>query len=79
MKVIKEHHEERKEMLRQASIAIGPASVEALMRETFPERHWNVMSESETFAHLEHLALGGEAERWRQDDGRLMYRVAARS
>jgi hypothetical protein len=35
------------------------------------------MAESETFAHLEHMVLAGEAERWEASDGRLMYRAAA--
>ena len=52
---IKEHHDERMEKLRDASLAIGPASVVDLSHEVFPERHWGVMAESETFAHLEHL------------------------
>jgi hypothetical protein len=72
---IKEHHFERMETLRAASIAIGPASVVDLSHELFPERHWGVMAESETFAHLEHLRGAGEAERW-DDDGALIYRVA---
>jgi hypothetical protein len=33
------------------------------------------MAESETFAHLEHLVLGGRAERW-EEHGHLLYRVA---
>jgi glyoxylase-like metal-dependent hydrolase (beta-lactamase superfamily II) len=72
---IKEHHQERMELLRTASLAIGPASVQDLSREVFPPRHWGVMAESETFAHLEHLAHDGQAERW-QDGNRLIYRVA---
>jgi glyoxylase-like metal-dependent hydrolase (beta-lactamase superfamily II) len=73
---IKEHHFERMEKLRAASLAIGPASVVTLSHELFPERHWGVMAESETFAHLEHLRGTGDAERW-DEDGTLMYRVAA--
>jgi glyoxylase-like metal-dependent hydrolase (beta-lactamase superfamily II) len=73
---IKEHHHERMEKLRTASLAIGPASVVDLSHEVFPERHWGVMAESETFAHLEHLRRDGAAERW-DEDGTLMYRVAA--
>ena len=61
---IKEHHYERMEKLRAASLAIGPASVVDLSHELFPERHWGVMAESETFAHLEHLRRADEAERW---------------
>ncbi len=74
---IKEHHFERMEKLRVASLATGPASVVTLSHELFPERHWGVMAESETFAHLEHLRGVGEAERW-DEDGTLMYRVAPR-
>ncbi len=74
---IKEHHFERMEKLRDASLATGPASVVTLSHELFPERHWGVMAESETFAHLEHLRGIGEAERW-DDEGTLMYRVAPR-
>jgi glyoxylase-like metal-dependent hydrolase (beta-lactamase superfamily II) len=77
VEAIKAHHEERMEKLRSASLAIGPASVVDLSHELFPERHWGVMAESETFAHLEHLRGVGEAERW-DDGGTLVYRVAAR-
>ena len=72
---IKRHHEERMEFLRTASIAIGPATVEDLCHEVFPRKHWGLMAESETFAHLEHLALAGRAERW-WEHGKLYYRVA---
>ncbi len=72
---IKEHHRERMEHLRDVSLALGPATVVQLSHEVFPKRHWGVMAESETFAHLEHLVLAGEAERWR-DGSRLLYRVA---
>jgi glyoxylase-like metal-dependent hydrolase (beta-lactamase superfamily II) len=72
---IKEHHFERMEKLRSASLAIGPAGVVGLSHELFPERHWGVMAESETFAHLEHLRAAGEAERW-DEHGVLVYRVA---
>jgi glyoxylase-like metal-dependent hydrolase (beta-lactamase superfamily II) len=76
VEAIKQHHRERMELLRDASLAIGPATVTQLAHEIFPEKYWGVMAESETFAHLEHMALAGEAERWR-DDGRLVYRVHA--
>jgi glyoxylase-like metal-dependent hydrolase (beta-lactamase superfamily II) len=72
---IKQHHHERMEHLRDVSVALGPATVQQLSHELFPRRHWGVMAESETFAHLEHLALAGEAERWREGE-RLLYRVA---
>jgi glyoxylase-like metal-dependent hydrolase (beta-lactamase superfamily II) len=72
---IKEHHLERMETLRRAALALGPASVVTLSHELFPERHWGVMAESETFAHLEHLRAAGEAERW-DEAGVMTYRVA---
>lgn len=76
VRAIKRHHAEREELLRTASLTIGTATVQDLSRELFPRRHWGVMAESETFAHLEHLVRAGEAERWEQH-GRLLYRVAA--
>jgi glyoxylase-like metal-dependent hydrolase (beta-lactamase superfamily II) len=78
VEAIKEHHLERMELLRQASVALGPATVVQLSREVFPKRHWGVMAESETFAHLEHMAHAGSAERW-EDNGKLYYRVAPAS
>ncbi len=75
VEAIKGHHRERMEQLRKASIALGPTGVAELSHEVFPRRHWGVMAESETFAHLEHLRRAGGAERW-DDDGRLIYRVA---
>jgi hypothetical protein len=64
------------EQLAAASIAIGPATVQDLSHEIFPKKHWGVMAESETFAHLEHLVNEGRAERW-TDGGKFFYRVAA--
>ena len=75
VEAIKQHHHERMELLRDASVGLGPATVQQLSHEIFPKRHWGVMAESETFAHLEHLVLEGKAERW-HDDGQLLYRVA---
>lgn len=75
VEAIKAHHFERMEKLRAASLALGPANVVTLSHELFPERHWGVMAESETFAHLEHLRAVGEAERW-DEGGVLVYRVA---
>lgn len=72
---IKQHHEERMELLRDASLALGPATVQQLAHEIFPKRHWGVMAESETFAHLEHMVLAGAVERW-DDHGSLIYRAA---
>jgi hypothetical protein len=78
VEAIKRHHEERMEQLREASLAIGPATVVDLSHEVFPKKHWGTMAESETFAHLEHLANAGQAEAW-SDSGRLYYRVAPKS
>jgi glyoxylase-like metal-dependent hydrolase (beta-lactamase superfamily II) len=76
VEAIKEHHEERMELLTRASEAIGPATVQQLSHEIFPRKHWGVMAESETFAHLEHMVLEGEAERW-TEHGTYVYRIAS--
>ena len=78
VEAIKEHHAERMELLRDAGLALGPATVTDLSHEVFPQRHWGTMAESETFAHLEHMVHAGIAERWRDNDGFLEYRVAPR-
>jgi glyoxylase-like metal-dependent hydrolase (beta-lactamase superfamily II) len=78
VEAIKEHHAERMELLRRASLSIGPATVPALSHEVFPKRHWGTMAESETFAHLEHLVHAGEGERW-EEGGMLVYRIAPES
>lgn len=70
---IKRHHEERLDILREASDKLGLAPVEGYMRELFKERSWGPMAESETFAHLEHLRHMGEAGASRRDDGLLEY------
>ena len=72
------HHAERMELLRDAGLALGPATVPELSHEVFPKRHWGTMAESETFAHLEHMVNVGWAERW-EEDGVLHYRVAEAS
>jgi glyoxylase-like metal-dependent hydrolase (beta-lactamase superfamily II) len=74
---IKVHHVERMERLRAASEALGVATVEELSHELFRPAVWGAMAESETYAHLEHLRLAGEAESFAGTDGRLRYRVTA--
>ena len=59
---IKRHHYERLDTLREASDEIGKGTVSDYMRSLFAERSWGPMAESETYAHLEHLRLAGEAE-----------------
>lgn len=71
---IKEHHEERMEFLRAANEAIGDSTVPELSREVFPRKHWGMMAESETFAHLEHMVHEGVIERVPDEVPR--YRVA---
>jgi glyoxylase-like metal-dependent hydrolase (beta-lactamase superfamily II) len=72
---IERHHEERLERLRTAAAGIGePASVHELMKHLFSERAWGPMAESETYAHLEHLRLLGQATSERRD-GLLYYAI----
>ncbi len=59
---IKEHHLERLQVLRDASGELGAGTVTDYMKRLFKERSWGSMAESETFAHLEHLRIAGEAE-----------------
>ena len=52
---------------------IGMGTVEAYMQRLFRERSWGSMAESETYAHLEHLRLLGEAERANDERGHYLY------
>ena len=74
---IRRHHIERLDVLRAAAAELGDAPVEAYMRELFAERAWGGMAASETFAHLEHLRVTGEATSGRDTDGLLRYRLNA--
>lgn len=72
---IAEHHDERLDILRKAGreeLHLG--TVTEFMRFLFKERAWGTMAESETFAHLEHLRLLGEATQT-ELDGRLAYAI----
>lgn len=71
---IVEHHEGRLSELRRISAAIGTATVVDLSKELFRPAVWGMMAESETYAHLEHLRLRGEAERL-ELGGQAAYRV----
>ncbi len=66
------HHEERLEVIRQASDDLPNGTVEEFMRVLFRERSWGEMAESETYAHLEHLRESGELTRV-VDDGIARY------
>ncbi len=59
---IKHHHEERLDILRSASDELGNGTVAQYMEHLFKPRSWGHMAESETYAHLEHLRLLGEAQ-----------------
>jgi glyoxylase-like metal-dependent hydrolase (beta-lactamase superfamily II) len=75
VETITKHHEEREQLLREASLALGPSTVRELCREIFPKRYWGVMAESETFAHLEHMVALHAAERI-EDGGPFRYVIA---
>jgi glyoxylase-like metal-dependent hydrolase (beta-lactamase superfamily II) len=70
---IKRHHFERLEKVKAISKRLGAATVQAYSHELFNPRSWGSMAESETFAHLEHLRIGGHAERRVDRDGKLVY------
>ncbi len=75
-KAIRRHHEERLDKLRAASREIGGfATVPELSQHLFAPRSWGHMADSETFAHLEHLRLLGDAECRKTEDGKLLYEV----
>jgi len=70
---IQRHHDERLEKVRAIGRELGPASVEAFTQRLFKKRSWGPMADSETYAHLEHLRLMGDAERRRDAEGRAIY------
>jgi glyoxylase-like metal-dependent hydrolase (beta-lactamase superfamily II) len=72
VKDIHRHHEERLAKLTEAAGRLGEAPVEELSKHLFRQRSWGPMADSETYAHLEHLRLAGNATR-RDEDGRLLY------
>ncbi len=70
---IKEHHDDRLDKVKRIARELGPATVQAFSRKLFRERSWGSMAESETYAHLEHIRLLGEAERSSNGKGQLVY------
>jgi glyoxylase-like metal-dependent hydrolase (beta-lactamase superfamily II) len=70
---IKRHHHERLAKIKAIGRKIGPASVRDYSQRLFPPRSWGSMAESETYAHLEHLRIAGEAERRTGKKGALLY------
>jgi glyoxylase-like metal-dependent hydrolase (beta-lactamase superfamily II) len=71
---ILEHHHERLDIIREAAADVPEGTVTDYMRRMFRERSWGDMAESETFAHLEHLRIAGEAVATERD-GMLVYRL----
>jgi glyoxylase-like metal-dependent hydrolase (beta-lactamase superfamily II) len=72
---IKRHHHERLELVKKIAREIGPGTVEAFSQRLFKPRSWGAMAESETYAHLEHLRIAGEAEVHRDAQGKLVYEL----
>jgi glyoxylase-like metal-dependent hydrolase (beta-lactamase superfamily II) len=70
---IKRHHFERLEKVKRIGQELGPATVRAFSHRLFKPRSWGSMAESETYAHLEHLRLAGEAEAHTDAGGLLVY------
>jgi len=70
---IKQHHHERLEKVKQIGREIGAASVRDYSHRLFKPRSWGAMAESETYAHLEHLRIAGDATARRDAGGRLIY------
>ena len=71
-----EHHEDRLDIIRNASQDLPDGTVEQFMRVLFRERSWGEMAESETYAHLEHLRELGEMQR-SFDEGFARYATTA--
>ena len=69
----KRHHEERLASVKTISREIGPACVEAFTQRLFKRRSWGPMADRETYAHLEHLRIAGQAERTLEKDGSFLY------
>ncbi len=74
---IHRHHIERLDILRAAGPNLVNAPVEAYMKVLFSPRAWGDMAASETFAHLEHLRVIGEAKSHRDSSGLLRFQVGA--
>lgn len=72
---IKQHHDNRLNLVKTIGNELGPATVRAIMKRLFRQRSWGGMAESETYAHLEHLRLRGEAQYQRRPDGALIYEL----
>lgn len=76
---IRVHHDERLQLLRDAADDNHDAPVDAWMKVLFKERSWGEMAASETYAHLEHLRVIGEASTRHGDDGLLRFTLPTAS
>jgi glyoxylase-like metal-dependent hydrolase (beta-lactamase superfamily II) len=76
---IRVHHDERLQLLRDAADDNHDAPVDAWMKVLFKERSWGEMAASETYAHLEHLRVIGEASTRHDDDGLLRFTLPTAS
>ena len=70
---IKTHHYDRLDRIRAIGRELGPVTVAQVTQRLFRKRSWGAMAESETFAHLEHLRLIGDAECHENRLGKLVY------
>ncbi len=70
---IKRHHHERLEKIKEIGREVGATTVEIFSQRLFRPRSWGAMAESETYAHLEHLRIAGDAELSIQKDGTFLY------
>lgn len=70
---IKQHHYERLDTVKRIGRELGPATVQAFSEKLFKPRSWGGMAESETYAHLEHLRIAGQAETHRDNQGMLLF------
>ena len=70
---IKRHHDARLERVREISRMLGgPGTVKDFSQQLFKQRSWGPMAESETYAHLEHMRILGNAERTSDPDGNFV-------
>jgi glyoxylase-like metal-dependent hydrolase (beta-lactamase superfamily II) len=76
---IRHHHDERLQLLRDAAADHVDAPVQAWMKVLFKERSWGEMAASETYAHLEHLRVTGDATSRRDEDGLQRYDLTGRT
>lgn len=70
-----QHHIDRLQLIRETGDSIGEASVNDYMKYLFKERSWGDMAASETYAHLEHLRILGEAKP-KEEKGIKTYKFA---